>query len=54
MKIFCQGSAFEVEPGMLALDAASTEWYENGIYTALDVERIRKEMEPILNRLFRA
>lgn len=28
--------------------------YENGIYTALDMERIRSKMEPILNRLFRA
>ena len=28
--------------------------YENGIYTALDMERIRSKMEPILNRLFHA
>ena len=28
--------------------------YENGLYTALDMERIRSKMEPILNRLFRA
>ena len=28
--------------------------YENGLYTALDVERIRSRMEPILNRLFHA
>ena len=28
--------------------------YENGIYTALDMEHIRSKMEPILNRLFHA
>ena len=28
--------------------------YENGLYTALDMERIRSKMEPILNRLFHA
>ena len=28
--------------------------YENGIYTALDIEHIRSKMEPILNRLFHA
>ena len=28
--------------------------YENGIYTALDMELIRSKMEPILNRLFHA
>ena len=28
--------------------------YENGIYTALDMEHIRSKMEPILNQLFHA
>lgn len=28
--------------------------YRNGVYTTLDIERIRGELRPILNRLFRA